>query len=291
MSQAPNEGVVFLRRGLLRRSYLVSFDTLDRPIGILTKRIDVAPLVSLKIGDPRVAFAPETLATPAGALHLGAVNLTVRDERVATRDGLSLYALASVSFRLKRRRKALAKALEQRVFATFAVDLANRVKAVLADAVGQERQADAIARQARIEERVRAALAKSTSVRRIAAIDDAAVRLSDVGPEEADGSAGGGGGDIANDLRRAARVFDERGVPVGALELRELARAFNDRDKLRVLANAKAPVVIVPAEGSGLITPEFLDEVRDARTVAAKPAATAPPVLVASRAGTETDAA
>ncbi len=269
MRQEPNEAVVYMRRGVVRGNYRVSFHRLDRPVWPFLERVDMSARAGLAVGDDRIAYRPQTLAAPSGALNLGRINLTLCDEPVQTQDGLQLYAQASTAFRLRRNRRALAVAMERRVFATFAVEFANRVRAVLAHVVGRERQVDAVAAQARIERRFREEL--SAAACKSLAVEIDAVAVSFTSLARLDEARGGGAADMTNELRRALRVFDEKRLNVTAQDVKALALALNDKEKLRILAEARAPVVIVPSEASGLVTPELLAEARDRRRDDAPP--------------------
>ena len=257
--QHPNEAAVFLRRGFVRESYLVYFNRLDRPMGVLTKPYDVTHLVSLETGDPKMCYSPTTFAAPCGNLSLRKINLSLSDEAVQTKDGVRMFAFISVEFRLQKSKHALKAALEKGVFPTFAIDFSNRVKLIVGAAIGQHSMEGVIEEQRSLSAMCEAQLRQSVEKDLAVKVDALSFQITPAqqavtSPQSTDADLDG---DSASELRRYLRVFEERNLPLAKSDVLELARAVNDKDKIRVLAKSSVPLIIVPAEGSGLVSADL----------------------------------
>ena len=258
----PNEAKVFIRKGIVRRQYLVSFDALDQPLGIMTEHFDVSDHVELVHASSNICYTPDTFASTNGGLSLNKVNLMISHERVETIDGATLYASIAVEFWLMRNKRKLQDALEKGVFKTFATDFANRIKASISNAIGRVTLETALQEQRDIAETSTIQMHEEISRTLAVHVERINLRLfRDV--FDVIGPAGDDNGskpfDAPSELRRFLRVFEERGVHLNADQTHRLALAINDRQKIDLLSKSSSPLVLLPAEAAGMVSADLME--------------------------------
>ncbi len=263
--QLPNEAMVFVLNGILRRRFAVSLSRADRPIWPFRKRISIADVASLVTNDPESVFSPQSLAAPSGALSLQKISLNIEVSEAPTSDGIPVSVTVAVEFRLRRSARRLARALEEGVLQGLAVNLPRRVRTIVGDVVGRCSLVGAVERQNELCRAVEARLREMARGELALEIDRVLLRVGVVNHSDTERqSTDKPSVDAVYELRRFLTVFAESGHALTKDDVKTLALAANDKDKLRILARSSAPLVIVPAEAAGLVGADIADLARAA---------------------------